>query len=174
MRLFHPVSPRRAKLTRVLLVLLVLLGLPFGARALADYQSFREGRRLHDLGHEYADHGQRKQAISYFEQCVAVYPYFVDAWTELSELHVEQKEWDKAEYCLDQALRYCPQADLQMAVIHRERGSLYLRAGRSQDAEQALAEACRLDPTDGLSKRLHQEAVKRNGSSQAPVESRSL
>ncbi len=150
-----PVSPRRKRIqVRILGVLLSLAGL-FGWRAAVDYRHFQRALELRDRGHALSDAGRNAEAIPLLESCVQEYPQFIDAWTTLSEIYLEKKQFAEADRCLEGALKYCSQSDLDRAVIMRERGSLYLRIGEKDKAEKALAEAFRLDPTDGLTARLH-------------------
>lgn len=158
MRLFQPVSPRRRRITVYLLAFGVMLALASGAYAARDYQRFQRADALRERAHQHSDAGRNPEAIELYEACVLEYPYFLEGWTSLSELYLEQKDMANAQRCLDQALVYCPETSAQRAVIHRERGSLFLRLGKSREASAELAQACILDPTDGLSARLRAKA----------------
>jgi tetratricopeptide (TPR) repeat protein len=166
MPLFQPVSPRRRRFTLYLLGLGLVLVLATGANAVRDYQRFERADALRERAHQCADSGRNPEAIELYEACVREYAYFMEGWTSLSELYFEKGDHVNAQRCLDQALVYCPETPAARAIIHRERGSLFLRLRQVEKARGELALACSLDPTDDMATRLRLSA---DESGAAPV-----
>jgi tetratricopeptide (TPR) repeat protein len=87
--------------------------------------------------------GQRKQAISAFEQAVAKRPDLFEANVNLGEMKLEAGNATEAEGPLEKAAAYGP----NVGVVHLDLGDCYRLLGRPTDAKKELDAALNADST---------------------------
>jgi tetratricopeptide (TPR) repeat protein len=156
------VSPFRRKVSLWVLAVATAGALLFGLRAYVDWGHFQRGQHWRERGLAQAQSHQHDEAIVSLERSVGEYPYFVDCWCTLGELYYEHRDHQNAERCMDAALKYCPQTNPELAIIHRERGILFMRMDQFGKANQELSRAVALNPADPFTVKVQEACAKRS------------
>ena len=82
------------------------------------------------------------QAITEFEKCLEIDPYFIKAYCNLGVIYINKKNYTKAIDELNEAIYI----DTQFKEAHFNIGLAYLRLGRYEDAKIAANAALQIDP----------------------------
>ncbi len=90
-----------------------------------------------------AELGSKREASAAFERTLALDRGFASAANALAEIHLDEKQWDRARTLLEQALRY----DARLASAQRNLGRCWLERGFAQEALPYLQKALALVPT---------------------------
>ena len=94
------------------------------------------------LGRLALKQGDRRAAVEYFENTVALRPDHAAAYVELARLYGSSDEVDRAQACYETALRLVPDS----AELHHNLGLLHFDQGSFLAAEQCFAKALQLNP----------------------------
>lgn len=87
--------------------------------------------------------GDRKHAISDFQQAIAKRPDLFEAYVNLGEMKLEAGNATEAQSPLERAVRYAP----NVAVAHLDLGDCYRLLGRPGDSKKELDKASSIDST---------------------------
>ncbi len=90
----------------------------------------------------YLDENLFDQAITEFEKCLNIDPYFINAYCNLGVIYINKKNYNKAIDELNEAIYI----DIHFKEAHFNIGLAYLRLGRYEDAKIAANAALQIDP----------------------------
>lgn len=134
-----------------ILVVLCIIAAPLVGNAALDCYHYRRASQLRDLGHEAEEQGRLPEAISYYEESLRVYPYFLELYSELAELNETRRDLKQAEHYWTLALEKAPPDARSQSLMYRMRGTFFYHHKMLAQAETDLAQASSLNPSDGLS-----------------------
>jgi len=107
---------------------------------------------LQALPEAYADHNKRgtwlakerhfDEAAQQFEAAVAIKPDFAEAWSNLGQVRLEQRDPEGAVHCYEEAIRYGPGNPKDLNNLGIALAGLH----RYAEAEERFAQALKLDP----------------------------
>jgi tetratricopeptide (TPR) repeat protein len=107
---------------------------------------------LQALPEAYADHNKRgtwlakerhfDEAAQQFEAAVAIKPDFAEAWSNLGQVRLEQRDPEGAVHCYEEAIRYGPGKPQDLNNLGIALAGLH----RYAEAEERFAQALKLDP----------------------------
>lgn len=138
--------------------------LPAAWRGLDALEAMRQDRRAeaaYGQGVILQLAGRYDEAAEAFRQAMALSPRSSAAQIALGEVEFRRGRYDEAVDSYRRLMSAYPYA--YVAELHREVGIIELRAGRPEEAAQALAEAVVLDPGDWLALHLLGHAHARRG-----------
>jgi tetratricopeptide (TPR) repeat protein len=87
-------------------------------------------------------HDNTGEGILHLEKAIKLYPNYSEAMLLLGTAYMDNREWDKAESTLRQALA----AEPKLAAAYFALGELYLRQKKYTDAEKQTIAGLKLDP----------------------------
>lgn len=105
-------------------------------------QIARDLEKMYRLARKYQDEAQFAEAITTYENMLAIDPNYAEAHNGLGVIYSIQGDFDPALQHLQQAVALAPLA----SHLHNNLGYTYLLLGRKSEAISAFEQALRLDP----------------------------
>ena len=162
-------DPKKKKLQRIEIILMALLlppGLFFGARSMAEWQSFKKAEVSYHQGAELLHAGQYKEGASKLEEAVEQYPKFYAAWEELAVSYHMKGEHQKEVDAYVRAIKVLPQS----GNLHRELATAYHEIGEHEKELEAAELALAMENTDPLFTQRVAERARKEASGELSTE----
>jgi Flp pilus assembly protein TadD len=105
-------------------------------------QIARDLERMYQQGRQYQQEAQFSEAITIYENILAIDPNYAEAHNGLGVIYAIQGKYEPALQHLHRAVSLAPLA----THLHNNLGYAYLLAGREAEAISAFEQALRLDP----------------------------
>jgi len=104
----------------------------------------KDARKAYEKGLGASGKKKWGEAQAHFEQAVALYPQYADAWYELGMTFQEQNNTDQARKAFGKAL----EADSKFLKPYRQMTALAVREKKWEEVDQITGRLLRLDPVD--------------------------
>ena len=137
MKLFYA-DPGKKKLQKLeigIMVILLPIGLFWGALSYRDWANFSKAEALLEEASALTHSSQYSRAIPKLEEALLAYPEYYPAWEELAVSYHMQKEYQKAVDTYERGVQTLP----ENGNLHRELATAYHYAGH-HDKELSAAE----------------------------------